>query len=161
MADLADYLLGFGLDPTDIDFEKTEQFLVKLWKPGFKTMDELRYFIYHQQKKTVCDLPPTRRATREHILRAFHYTYMQIHSLTASSLDPTLFGYYEVDELFKPTEGLVFLPSDLPLPCTCGSCATKRCRCRLLSLPCCIYCKCAFKGLCKNPNVVLNVPVQM
>ena len=161
MDDAVDFLVEFGIDPINIDFVKAEQFLASLWKRGFKTMDELRYYLYHQQKKSLCELPPTSRATREHILRAFHYTYSVIHSLTAASLDPTNFGYYEEDELLKPIEGHVLLPPDLPLPCTCCSCVTSRCKCRQHAIPCCIYCKCAFNGECKNPHVVLNVPVQM
>ena len=147
-----------GKDSTS-KFE-TKVAAVKLWKQDFKMMNELRYYLYHQQTKTVCDLPPTSHATKEHIQRAFYYTYFTTHCLTASVLDPTLFGFYEDDTHLKPIEGHVLLPSDLALPCKCALCATTRCVCRQASIACCIYCKYAFTQ-CRNPNIVLNVPVQM
>ena len=160
LMDSTDYLVGFG-ETMEIDFDKTERFLVKLWKQDFQTLDELRFFLYHQQNKTICDLPPTSRATKAHILRAFYQTYVTTHCLTGSTIDPTEYGFYEDGALLKPIEAHVVLPSNMPLPCKCGICATNRCTCRKSSMPCCTYCKCAFKTMCKNPHVMLQVPVQM
>jgi hypothetical protein len=72
------YLSEFGKDPDDINLEKAEEYLVQVIKSGtpFKTMDELRYYMYHQSKKTIADLPLTSRATKGHILCAFHGTYL-------------------------------------------------------------------------------------
>ena len=158
------HLSEFGRHPVNLCLDNAEEYLVKIIKPGakFKTMDELRYYMYHQTKKSIADLPPTSRATRAHILRAFHGTYIQLHCLTGAKVNPIDFGFYAEDDILKPIEDVKLIPDDLPVSCKCAKCATRRCSCRDNSVPCCIYCSCqGVENACKNPNVVLRVPVQM
>ncbi len=70
------YLTEFGQDSENVDLGKVEEYLVQVLKPGtsIKTMDELRFHMYHHTKKSLSDLPPTSRATRSHIERAFYGT---------------------------------------------------------------------------------------
>ena len=73
----AHYLQNFGKDPNIINLEMAEEFLVNVYKPGTKckTLDELRYNLYHHSKKTILNLPPTSHAIG-HIRRAFFGTYL-------------------------------------------------------------------------------------
>ena len=64
-------------------------------------MDELRYYLFLQSKKTILELPPTSRATKGQILRAFHGTYLQLHCLNGHSLDALEFGFYEDDRALE------------------------------------------------------------
>ena len=149
------YLDTFGTDRDDMNLDKVEEYLVHVIKPGvpFKTMDELRYYLYLQSKKTIAKLPPTSRATKDHIYRAFYGTYLQLHCLNGPKLDACDFGFYEDDSLMKPRESQQLVPEDLPTNCTCGKCATRRCSCRSSNVPCCIYCSCKAmdNNNCSNP----------
>ena len=154
------YLKQFGKNIRNIERElrKGEEFLVKVLMKGgpFSTMDELRYYKYHNSKNiTFADLPPTSFAIRGHILHAFYATYMQLHYLDNPDLDPTEFGFEEEDEILVPNMCKRLVPDDLPQSCTCTKCSTKRCLCRHQGVPCCIYCKCqGFEvdgASCKNP----------
>lgn len=151
------YLRDFGKDPTDIDFGLVEEFLVKVYKSNSqcKSMDDLRYHLYHHSKNTIVDLPPTSRAIKGHILRAFYGTYLQIHCLDSPQLDPQSFGFSQVDGIMQPDRLQILLPDDFPMPCNCTSCATKRCPCRQVGIRCCPYCHCKASNskVCKNPVV--------
>ena len=48
-------LEDFGKNPENIDVELTEEYLVQVYKPraSMKTLDELRYHLYHHNKKTI------------------------------------------------------------------------------------------------------------
>lgn len=155
------YLTEFGQD--NVDVEKVEEYLVQVLKPGtlIKTMNELRFHMYHHTKKSLSDLPPTSRATRSHIQRAFYGTYIFLHCLTGSSLDAKCHGFYSDDGLIKAVKEIVLLPEDLSTICTCRVCATHRCSCRIANVPCCTYYVCQSTNTCKNPNVVLQLPIQM
>ena len=157
------YLSEFGRDPEDVDFSQIEAFLVQLLKPGseFKTMDDLRYYLFHQSSKTIVDLPPTSRSTNSHILRAFYMTYSYRNCLMGLTLNPTAFGFHEQDGLLLATVNDLQFPDDLDLDCKCGKCATMRCPCRTKSIPCCIYCKCSFQGNCRNPHALLRLAVTL
>ena len=165
------YLKDFGknLNNANTSLAKTEEYLVQVFKNGvpYATMDELRYYIYHHAKNvTFAELPPTSHALRAHILHAFHATYLQLNCLgNCEPVDPRQFGFEEEDGLLKPTMNKRLIPDDLPQSCTCTKCATHHCLCQELGVPCCIYCKCqgfALDGtLCKNPNIILRVPVQV
>lgn len=148
------FLEGFGGDPNNINLEKAEEYLVQVIKPGvpFKSMDALRYYLYLQSKKTILELPPTSRATKGHILRAFYGTYIQLHCLHGHSLDALEYGYYRDSELLKPCENKMLVPDDLPTSCGCGKCARVSCACRSNNVSCCIYCNCkALGNNCCNP----------
>ncbi len=87
-----EYLANFGKCAGDMNgaFAKAEQFLIQtlMKNPHFKTMDELRYFKYHQSECALLDnLPPTSFAITEHILRAFYATHLQLNCMTGESLN--------------------------------------------------------------------------
>ena len=149
-----EYLKDFGTDPLNINVNVAEEYLVQVIKPGttLKTMDDLRFYLYHHSKKTIMDLPPTSRATEGHILRAFYGTYLQVNCLEGKTLDPLCYGFCRDQNVVKPQRCQVILPDDFPTPCKCKTCTTKRCICRKIELKCCCYCDCQVseKG-CKNP----------
>jgi len=101
------YLTEFGQDHVGV--EKVDEYLVQVLKPGtlIKTMNELRFHMYHHTKKSLSDLPPTSRATRSHIQRAFYGTYIFLHCLTGSSLDAKCHGFYSDDGLIKAVKEIV------------------------------------------------------
>ena len=161
------YLKDFGKNmQTDID--KAEEYLVQVVKAGtqLKTMDALRYHLYHRSKNLAYhDLPATSRSIALHIQRSLYATYIQINCLKNPTLDPCQYGYGYCNELLVAYKGMELLPDDLPQACTCPKCATQRCICRQNKVACCVYCKCRGEFLdgrhCKNPHVVLKVPVTM
>ena len=147
------YLKKFGKDPNEIEFALTEEYLVHVYKSGTscKTLDELRYYLYHHSKKTILDLPPSSHAIKGHILRAFYGTYMELHCLEKVYLDPRNFGYNTADGILEPERHQILIPDDFPLPCKCISCATNRCICRQNEALCCQYCRCqAYDKGCNN-----------
>lgn len=167
-ANPTELLQGFGKDPNSPDLrhlmEKAETFLAHVYKRGnhgINKMDDMRYHLYHHSGSTLLDLPPTSFATNGHILRAFYATYMQISCLEYIQVDPREFGFEDSDGLLLPSSFGRLVPEDLPQCCSCTKCATRRCICRDNNVSCCIYCKCqaATSIQCKNPNVVLRVPV--
>ena len=151
----AHYLQNFGKDPNNTNLEMAEEFLVNVYKPGTKckTLDELRYHLYHHGKKTILNLPPTSRAIG-HIHRAFFGTYRQLHCLDRQQLYPQNFGYTESDGNLQPDRLLI--PDNFPMPCTCTSCSTVFCSCRKLGIACCPYCKCKLLDETKCKNNPLN-----
>ena len=141
-----------------------EEYLVKLINPRcpYKTMDELRYYKYHQAKNiTIADLPPTSYQLRGHILRALYSTHLQLNCMQGVVIDPRQFGFEEDDNLLVPSVLQRILPGDFPHCCTCGKCATARCTCRSQNRPCCMYCKCQGYSMdssnCKNPIKQINL----
>ena len=143
------YLKGFGSSPhgSDIEFviAKAEEYLVQVVKPGseWKTMDDLRYWMYHHSKgKTIDQLPPTSYSTRGHILRAFYVTHLQINCLFTPELDPKQFGFEDVDGVLMPVHYRRLLPTNFAAECNCIKCATSRCSCRKNLVSCCRFCKC-------------------
>ena len=159
------YLADFGNDIDSIDIDRAEEYLVQVYKPGthIKTLDALRFFIYHQSKKSLVQLPSTSYMARSHILRAFLGAFTQLHCFSGLTLNPEEYGYEMQDGLLLPVHDLRLLPPDFPSACKCGKCATLRCKCRLAGISCCTYCKCkaAAIPLCKNPNVLLQIPMRM
>jgi hypothetical protein len=162
------FLQGFGANPNDPCLEqilqKAEEYLVQVLKRGSpcKTTDELRYQMYHQSKAVTMDqLPPTSASTTGHIRRSFYAAYTQMNCLTGASLDPKLYGFTETDGLLMPCPCTQMIPDNLALTCNCQKCATKRCDCRRRGVPCCVFCKCQSESSqCKNPHIVLRVPLQ-
>lgn len=75
------YLSEFGRSqvPKEEVLQLAETFLTKVLKKdtSCNTMDELRYHLYFHasKKKTLENLPPSSRATREHILRSYFLTF--------------------------------------------------------------------------------------
>ena len=63
--------------------QESEKYLVKVLRPrsANKTMDDLRYEIYHHNKSvSFVDLPPTSLETRGHCLRAIYNTYQYLYA---------------------------------------------------------------------------------
>ena len=87
-ADPVSYLKGFGKSPSDSNLDalyaKVEEYLGQVMKKGThcKTMDELRYLVYHQSKGTSLDeLPPPNKlfigggGGGGHVLRSFYSVF--------------------------------------------------------------------------------------
>ena len=119
-----------------------EEFLVNVYKSRTpcKTMDELKYHLFHQSKKKYSGSTPNSRAIQGHVLKAFYGTYLQLHCLTKMQLDPQNFGYSVADGILQPDRRQIILPENFPMPCKCTSCATKQCPCSHLVLRWCQYC---------------------
>ena len=153
-ANPAQHLQQLGKDPANIDFVGVEHYLVNTFKSRThcESMDQLRYYLYHHNKKTIVDLPPTSRSVRRHILRAFYGTYLQLHCLDNAELNPCEFVFYQDDGALLPDGKQALLPDDFPMLCRCTACATKRCPCRQNEIKGCPYCSCqATNKGCRNP----------
>lgn len=165
------YLRHFGVNPNAPNLEETyqhaESYMVQIFKKGsdLKTLDELRYWMYHHSKSITLDkLPPTSYRATEHIKRAFYMTYLMLNCLEGLVLDPIEYGFYQQDDLLLPCISKRIVPSELVQFCTCLKCSTIKCNCRKHNVPCCRFCK--FQSVdegssCKNPHVILNIPFTM
>ena len=113
------YLSEFGQDPNDIYLNLVEEYLVQVLKPGtpLKTLNDLRYHLYHHSKKTLDELPPTSQAAKEHILRAFYGTHIQVNCLRQQRLDSTVFGCYKENDVLLLCNPRVLVPEDLVSNC--------------------------------------------
>ncbi len=171
-ADPINYLADFGKSLNDPNLEhaftNAEEYLVHVLKPRTtcKTMDELRYTLYHQSKVSDIDeLPPTSHATSGHLLRSLYTAHRQINCLTCPLADPRQYGFEEVEGVLKPVTYSRLYPTDIVQSCACQQCATKRCECRKNGVPCCLFCKCQGGQFgdsgCKNPFVLCNVPMHV
>jgi len=100
------FLQNFARNPYDTDFSLVEEFLVHVYQSKVpsdcQTMDHIRYHLFHHSSKTILNLPPTSRLTRDHIQRAVYGAHMQIHCLDNPQIDPKDFGFYEQDGLLCP-----------------------------------------------------------
>ena len=98
-ADPSMYLKDFGKLEGDVPETlcNAEKYLVQVLNRGnhgIKTLDNLRYNMYHQRKSTtLLDLPPTSHAAKGHILRAFYATHIQINCLNNVSPDHLQYGF--------------------------------------------------------------------
>lgn len=164
-AEPTEYLVDFGRNLYGPNWEtsiaKAEEYLAQVFQRGTKckTMDQLRTYIYHHSKGLNLDqLPPTSYAIRSHILRACYATFQMVSILCTEShaMDPTLYGFVEVEELLMPDTAIQRIPQEYALLCQCAKCATVRCTCRSKGLPCCKFCRCHQDTVentpsCKNP----------
>ena len=157
------YLQDFGHKTIDIDgiIALAEEYLTQVLKKGssFKTIDQLRSHIYHHSKRVSFEqLPPTSYAMRAHILRALYATYQLVSllSTTQESLDPTLYGFKDDDELLMADLAKRPIPEEFVVHCNCFKCRSERCPCCRNVVPYCTFCKCQ-SGVngncsgCKNP----------
>ena len=76
--------------------------------------------------------------------------------LTAAQeqIDPTLYGFLEIDNLLVPQIGRNPIPEEFTIKCQCSKCASERCPCRMKHRSCCSFCKCRSDlegSVCKNP----------
>ena len=103
----------FGTKTDESTIDEAEEYLAQVLKKGtkFKKMDQLRNELYHHRKSvSLQQLPPTSSATRLHILRAVYATneMVSLLSTTHDRLDPTQYGFEEVDDLLTPKMWLKF-----------------------------------------------------
>ncbi len=125
-------------------------------------MDDLRDYMYHHlDTKTLEELPATSYSIRDHIKRAFFSTYRQVHCLDNDTIDPTQYGYEKIDGRMVPIHSSKQIPDDFPLSCTCLKCATKRCNCKILKVPCIAFCKCRPYQPCGNRKETLKIVVDL
>ena len=153
------YLEHFGTKTDQSTIDKAEEYITQVLKKGtnFKKMDQLRNELYHHSKSvSLQQLPPTSSATRLHILRAVykHATneMVSLLSTTHDRLDPTQYGFEEVDDLLTPKMDANPIPEEFATYCICLKCGTQRCPCLRNAEPCCSSCRCQ-SGLvveCKN-----------
>ena len=149
-------LQTFGLGVLDNTMlHVAEQFILKCMPKSSKvnSFDLLRHSTYHAPnfKLNIERFPCCSSSLRHHIKRAFCECFKIKNCLVPELCNPEEYGY-EVDpngELVPVITGKI-LPSDFPLPCTCGKCARANvCPCRVKSAKCTDFCKC--KEDCKNP----------
>jgi len=160
------YLAEFGHDPESINLPLVEEYLVKVLRipDSAKTMDDARFHAYHHSSKALTELPPTSRMTVAHIYRAFYGTYIQQNCLFGLQANPADFRYACADDgLLLPIENQCLLPDDFPSSCNCGKCATIICPCKAAGVACCSYCRCqaCVTPCCKNPHMLLPIPMRM
>ena len=121
----------------DLHFAKAEEYLVQVIGTQLKTMNAMRYFVYHISKNVAySDLPPTSQSIAAHIQRSLYSTYIQIHCMK-KIIDPYQYGFEYCNELLVPIKDMKLLPDDLSQVCVCVKCATKRCPCRENKVACC------------------------
>ena len=133
-------------------------FLRCVTKHEIDTFDDLRYLVYHEkyQEFDIDRFPPTSDSIRQHILRAYLQSYKWVYCpvLENISLEPLKYGYW-VDQhgnLVPIISTKPSIPHNFPLPCTCQKCSKSNvCKCRVLAIACCQYCKCKASSECKNP----------
>jgi len=88
------YVEDSGTKTDENTIDKAEEYLTQVLKKGtkFKKMDQLRNELYrHSKSVSLQQLPPTRSATRLHILRAVYATneMVSLLSTTHDRQDPT------------------------------------------------------------------------
>lgn len=141
-----------------------EAFIIALYgKSKNKTLDEYRYYMYHQYtaKKSLkanfdlASLPPTSAAASQHSFRVYH----QVQTWLGNDLDPCQWGWRLVGNSLLP------IPTTLPpapdrimhvISCNCKKCSNC-CGCKRAGLLCTAMCgKC--EGLsCENsPEVEMD-----
>lgn len=141
-----------------------ETFIIALYgKSANKTLDEHRFYMYHQHtaKKRLqahfdlATLPPTSAAASQHSFRVYH----QVQKWLGHDLDPCQWGWSLVDNSLQP------IPTTLPpaperimhvISCNCKTCSDF-CECKRAGLLCSAMCgKC--EGLsCENsPEVDMD-----
>jgi hypothetical protein len=124
-------------------------------------LDNLR-FARFQEKVAVSKtslhprvLPPTSSATMYHSLCVFH----QVQEWKGHKLDPLKFGWKISDGKMIPVHSDLAPAPDSLLKlakCSCkGGCATKRCGCRSIGLPCTVACG-DCKGICANGEEIMD-----
>lgn len=77
--------------------QSAEEYLVQVLQKGseYKTLDQLRFHVYHQKSTPVDMLPPASHSIRPHFLRAYSNTYILFNCCNreCKELDPLEFGY--------------------------------------------------------------------
>ena len=147
-------LKTFGLGQLDeAMYNAAEQFLFKCLPKSSKvdSSDSLRHSIYHDPKfkLNIERFPCCSSSLRHHIKRAFCECFKIKNSLLSELCNPEEYSYeFDANGELVPVITGQILPSDFPLPCTCGKCAKANvCPCRVKGATCTDLCKC--KGDCR------------
>ena len=153
-------LYAFGSDAlSDEMIADAEKFLLKcITKHDVDTFDELRFIVYHEKylEFDTEHFPPTSDNIRQHILRAYLQCYIWLHFafLGNNDLDPLEYGYISTEDrnIVPIISNKPSIPCNFPQPCNCQKCGKASvCKCRLLEIRCCQFCKCDASPRCKNP----------
>ena len=127
-----------------------------------RTVDELRHFLFCQNRKQKKELlPPTSDSLLQHLKRVNYQTFVWRKALTAIQhlLQPESNGWVREDSSLKP----VYITKE-PAPssllelttCTCQSGCQSNCSCHNTGLSCSDACYCmASSDMCRNPHRVL------
>ena len=159
-----DFLKVSGKQPlSELQMSNAEHFLVKCCNQKTKAMtfDELKYKEYYLKDFNfdLEKLPLTSESICKHIKHAYYQCYMWVNAASNESmfLDPLYYAYFLDNETLVAEISSSELRDNFPLPCTCGKFARENvCPCRIKSVGCYQYCKCA-KSECKNPRAVENL----
>ena len=118
----------------------------------------MRFIVCHEKylEFDIKRFPSTSDNIREHIVRGYLRCYIWLHSafLENIDLDPLEYGYRLTEDrnlvsiiLTKPS-----IPCNFSQPCNCQKCGkVSVCKCRLLKIRCCQFCKCDASPRSKNP----------
>ncbi|KAJ8685740.1 hypothetical protein QAD02_021533 [Eretmocerus hayati] len=146
--------------------------MARLYDPQGETddLDEMRYKYFRLKTTKLSSeletLPPTRKATKQHILRTFFQIQLWHGNSTISAKD---FGWFEYVtptgvRCLKPVyvEDNIMIPPTLMQQIFCGcetGCSEKICKCVRLGVPCSDLCKNCHGTDCQNvPYFNLGVP---
>ena len=158
-------LLGSERNLSDGVATQCEAFICDLYpssrmKP--RTVDELRYFLFCQNRTQKNELlPPTSDGLLQHLKRVNYQTFVWRKALTAIQHlpQPESNGWVREDSLLKP----LYMTKE-PAPssllelttCTCQSGCQSNCSCNNTGLSCSEACYCmASSDMCRNPHGVL------
>ena len=158
-------LLGSQRNLSDGTTAQCEAFICDLYprsrmKP--RTVDELRYFLFCQNRKQKNELlPPTSDSLLQHLKRVNYQTLVWRKALSAIQHlpQPESNGWVREDSSLKP----VYMTKE-PAPssllelttCTCHSGCQSNCSCNNTGLSCSEACYCmASSDMCRNPHGVL------
>ena len=136
-----------------------EKFLLKcITKHDVDTFVELSFIVYHEKylEFDVERFPPTSDNITQHILRAYLQCYIWPRSAFPRNidLDPLEYGYRltEDSDLVPIISAKSSIPSNFPQPCSCQKCGkASLCKCRVLEIRCCQFCKYDANARRKNP----------
>ena len=158
-------LLGSQENLSDDIATQCKAFICDLYarsRMNLHTVDELRYFLFCQNRKQKNELlPPTSDSLLQHLKRVNYQMFVWRKALTAIQHppQPESNGWVGENSSLKP----VYMTKE-PVPssllelttCTCQSGCQSNCSCNNIGLSCSEACSCmASSDLCRNPYGVL------
>lgn len=158
-------LLGSQRNLSDDIATQCEAFICDLYprsRMNLRTVDELRYFLFCQNRKQKNELlPPTSDSLLQQLKRVNYQTFVWRKALTAIQHlpQPESNGWVRENSSLKP----VYMTKE-PAPssllelttCTCQSGCQSNCSCNNTGLSCSEACYCmASSDMCRNPHGVL------
>lgn len=131
-------------------YENVVPFLCYLYQTPYSTIEDARWFLYSKGAVPE-EMPPSREVFKQHILRAHYVTMIWKNALNPhfSPPDPCDYGWRtdSHSNLYMPVFSThPICPPKLQDMVTCknckSGCATKRCSCLKLGIPCTEMCGC-------------------